>query len=886
MSARSSANHPSHTAWSDRPAASGAPRPSPRSQRDLDILRSLGRRINAQDASAHNNLGVVYYHKGLYDDAVRHFEHALELDPRMQVAERNLQICYFGTGYLERVSAGLRQRLEEDPEDGEARDRLARTLYNSGDTAGAIRELRRLVETRPHDAALHQRLARAELKHGDMNAALASLRLAESRDPDNASVQFMIGEVLYQRGLNLDAREPLERAIELDERMAAAYHLLAFVYGDLGDMERARRTSARAAELNPTYVSAEAGLSLDSYSTARYRELIGSRGAVEPAVAEGAELAHYNVGLALRQKALYDEAMREFQLAAERGENSFLVQQAQAELLLLRGSGAAALELYGRLVREEPASPKLWNELGVAHHQIGELEAAEQSYRQALGLDPEYALALNNLGVVRHHREGTDGESWLRQAVDQGRALPDIWRNLALLLHRSGRSSDSAAAYRQALAADPSSPQAATGYGILLMDMERPEEARTHLLHAIQIEPKLAEARYHLAFALSALGDFEGALRETRLALELNPYIPTPRFRLLIDLQFEEAAIPAPELDAAALVQGADVIQSFEFHPGALDNLFDGDGAGPLQGGAEPGTPRTELIDAAQKALEQGRLELATSHAQHAAMRGARGAEVLLLQGEIFLRRGAAGEAVERFSNALGEIARDMPGEDEPLRRALHGAARSLLELGRMPEAVEAAERLVELVPGDVEALRTLGEALARVHDFVRAALVLEQARLSAPDDANLLTQLGLAYAGAGDPEGAESALRRATILDAGAVAARSALGHVLAAENRLAEAEAEFEAALRTLPSYGDAAFGLAGLHERRGRLRQAIHVMADLLSVDPYRLDALNRLAELLARAGMVQEARYAYERVLRFDPHDGDAHAGLARLGGSEG
>src|SRR5215212_7613087 len=90
------------------------PRSSPRSERDLEILRSLARRINPRDAGAHNNLGVVFYNKGLYEEAIEHFEKALELDPRMQVADRNLQIAYFHTGYYERLVSDLRAKLLSD----------------------------------------------------------------------------------------------------------------------------------------------------------------------------------------------------------------------------------------------------------------------------------------------------------------------------------------------------------------------------------------------------------------------------------------------------------------------------------------------------------------------------------------------------------------------------------------------------------------------------------------------------------------------------------------------------------------------------------------------------------------------------------------------------
>ncbi|MGH7447361.1 MAG: tetratricopeptide repeat protein, partial [Longimicrobiales bacterium] len=733
---------------------------------------------------------------------------------------------------------------------------------------------------------VHRRLARAELKRGDLDAALAGLRRSEALDSGNARVKFMIGEVLYQRGLSADAREPLERAIELDPSLADAYHLLAFVYGDLGDNDRATRTATRAAELNPSYAKAEAGLSLDSYSTARYEELIGDRGGNTPGVAPGGALAHYNLGLAFRQKALYDEALREFRLATERGENMFLVQQAQAEMLLLRGDSAASLELYQALIQQESGSPKLWNELGVARHQTGALVEAEEAYRRSLEIDPNYSLAWNNLAVVRHHRGAHDAEAAFRSALKVGGAPGDAWRNLALMLHREGRRDESLAAYENALEANPLSAAAHAGSGILLLEMGRAEQARTQLLRAVELDPDLAEARYHLAFTLSALGDYAGALRETKHALDLNPYIPSPRFRLLIDLQYEEASVLAPELDVASRVAGGEIIESFNFQPGALDALFAEDsGAGALRepGRAPAAEPDRELLNAARQALERGLLEQAGVEAQRAAVTGAPRIDVLLLQGEIFLRRGLAGEAVDRFNDALGEIARtDVADHDERLRQALHGAARSLLELGRMPEAIEAAERLCELAPGDVEALRTLGGALGRVEDYARAALVLEQARAAAPDDVHLLTELGAAYAAGGNAKRAETALRQAIAKDTMAVAARATLARVLAKDGRAEESETEYRAALRVLPSYGEAAFGLTGLLERRGRLREAVHVLVDLLTTDPYAMDALVRLAELLVKEGRVSVARQAYRRVLRLQPNHARAAAALAELG----
>src|SRR6476619_7213258 len=95
--------------------------PVPTSERDRDVLRSFARRIDPSDAGAHNNLGVLYYNKGLLGEAVAAFSRALELDGKMQVAQRNLEIAYFNTGYYDRRIAELRERLRAHPEDRESR---------------------------------------------------------------------------------------------------------------------------------------------------------------------------------------------------------------------------------------------------------------------------------------------------------------------------------------------------------------------------------------------------------------------------------------------------------------------------------------------------------------------------------------------------------------------------------------------------------------------------------------------------------------------------------------------------------------------------------------------------------------------------------------------
>lgn len=862
----------------------------PRSARDHEILRSLARRINPQDAGAHSNLGVVYYHKGLIEEAIAAFERALELDPQMQVAQRNLQVAYFHTGHYERLLAELQDRLQADPADAAARRRLARAYLHTDNVPAAIAEWHWLLERSPEELELYLKLAHAEYLRGNADAALGYLERARERAPDDPRVQWRRGEIFFRQGRSAEARVALERAVALDPQLADAYHLLAFVYGDLGDSGLAAQAAARASELNPSYVKAEANLSLDRYNTARYDELIGDRG-TQPEAAAGA-LAHYNLGLAFRQRGLYDEAWREFALALELGEDALLVGQARAELQLLRGAAAEAEVLLASLLEVEPRSPKLWNERGVAAHQQGALADAESYYCKSLELDPTYALARNNLAVLQYHLGTGAAEGSFRLALEGGRGLGDIWRNLGLLLGRQGRRSDAVSAYRRALELEPGSAVAWTGMGAVLLEGGRLAEARAAFVRAVDLDPELAEARYQLAFALSAAGDYRGALRETRRALELDPLVPTPRFRLLIDLQFEEVTLLAPELDIGERVDPGAAVAEFDFRPEDLDGLF-----AELTGVAVPGTVAPEPSggegapgragaggDTAvrvREALAKGQLDLAATLAQDALLAGEGRTELLVLLGDTFLRRQLAGEALERYQSALEGFEDGGAAGDESVLRsaALLGLTRALLMLGRAAEARDGAEELCALLPGDADALRLLGQALAQAGQFDRAVEVLERGRAAAPEDGEIATDLGLAYLETGDLAAAETELRRALEHDDLAVAAHAALGRVLEQGGREDEAVAAYGAALRLLPSYGEVALALADLERRRGNHEAAIGVQIELLSLDPYHVEILCQLGVVLLEAGRASDAGFAFSRVLRLDPDHEGGREGLA-------
>src|SRR3989338_2907839 len=136
----------------------------------------------------------------------------------------------------------------------------------------------------------------------------SDLSRALEQDPQSSVIHFYIGESCYNRGLNQEALEALTRATELNPDHADAHYLLAFVLGDLGRHEQARAASKRAIQLNPNFARAQTNLSLEKCLAAAVDRAEASP---VPEVAPGGALAHYNLGLAFRQKGYYLEALRE-----------------------------------------------------------------------------------------------------------------------------------------------------------------------------------------------------------------------------------------------------------------------------------------------------------------------------------------------------------------------------------------------------------------------------------------------------------------------------------------------------------------------------------------------------------------------------------------------
>jgi len=830
------------------------------SERDRDVLRSFAHRIDPGDAGAHNNLGVLYFNKGMTAEAVAEFTRALELDPRMTIAQRNLEIAYFNSGYYDQRVQELRESLRVNPGDREAQWELGRTYALLGDTRQAGDAFGALLRDNPDDVQAMLHLAMVEAKGGDLEHAQRWLQHAVELAPDQAVLHFQLGQTAYHRGLNDEALRHLQRAVELAPDDADALYLLGFVLGDIGRHLEARDATQRAMQLNPSLGRAHANLSLERFDARSYdkaRQAREARGLSDRMTsAEDSQMAHFNLGLAFRQKGYLAEALREYRLALDRGEDRTLVLQAMAEVHLLRKDSAAAVQLYDRLLQENPHSPKLWNERGIALHQDGRYAEAATSYEQAIAADGHYVLALNNLGVAHCHAGRPDRAfDAFRRALQEDAGFLKGRLNLALVLFRQNEHQRCLEAYRQVLRLAPDHPVAWNGVGLVLSHLRKFDDARNAFARAVEARPDYAEAHYNLSFVLSNLGDFAGSLRETKQALELDPYYTPQKYELAVDLEFEDPRLDvAPEL-AGERRDGA--VETFAFEPHALEQLFDELAPAPARMASTSGSAP---FAAALALAAQGDVDKAAAEVRRAMADGAPRDLGLVALGDVFLSHGLAGEALERYREARALTS--------TLAAAAIGELRALVLLRRHAEAGDVATWVEAHCGDDVDALLLAAEVWAEGEAAPRAQALLSRARRLAPMRADVLQAVGRVAHGVGDDLLAIESYRHAIALDEDFAACRVQLAELLRVAGLVDDAERELVAALHSVPTYADAVLALASLRREVARPHDTIEPLAAFLEGNPYHLDALASLGESLFLVGRRDDARFAFSRVLRFD------------------
>lgn len=195
--------------------------------------------------------------------------------------------------------------------------------------------------------------------------------------------------------------------------------------------------------------------------------------------------------------------VREARPAAQLAPPAPLPPEARADIFMARKMYREAIETYLSI---KPPTAVVYNKVGIAFHQSGNLDNAKKYYDRALKLNRDYAEAVNNVGTIHYARQ-----SYRRAVSTYKRALklsPDsasIHSNLGTAYFARRDYKRAVEEYETAMKLDPDVFEHRSTQGVLLQERTVAEKARFH---------------YFLAKSYAKAGRNELALQYIRKSLE------------------------------------------------------------------------------------------------------------------------------------------------------------------------------------------------------------------------------------------------------------------------------------------------------------------------------------------------------------------------------
>ena len=286
-------------------------------------------------------------------------------------------------------------------------------------------------------------------------ALVAMAPFAKSIAQANPIVMLTEADLLLGSDNAPAAIAKLEQAVSEHPEFASGHEMLAFMYLDDGQLEKAVLTSRRAVELDPQLERAQYVLGTALYLSADYEAAVKElRIAIQ---LQPKELStHANLSRALTALDRGDEAIAALEEAMKWAPDSWFIFSEMGLAHLNTDELDLAVAALEKAIELAPDEPENYNRLSLVLARAGAYEEATEAVEKALELRPGSAHIIDSLGTVRLYRDELDAAAAAyREAIDLDPDSGVYHYNLSVALGRMGSDVEAEAEKAEAFRLDP-----------------------------------------------------------------------------------------------------------------------------------------------------------------------------------------------------------------------------------------------------------------------------------------------------------------------------------------------------------------------------------------------------------------------------------------------
>jgi len=240
---------------------------------------------------------------------------------------------------------------------------------------------------------------------------VAQPRIAEvTTNSMDAYNYFLKGREDYEKFYYDEARQSLEKAVELDPNFAVAYLWLAWSYSAIGDRkarneayEKAKNLSPKATDKERLYIQASYARSIERDPEKRFRIYteMAKKYPKEKRV-------HYRLGSYYGGKGMYDKEIEEYNKALELDPNYGSALNSIAYAYSDMGNFDKAIEYFKKYASVSPGDANPLDSLAELYFRIGRLDEAIAKYKETLEVKPDFFQTYWKVGYVYALRQDYD----------------------------------------------------------------------------------------------------------------------------------------------------------------------------------------------------------------------------------------------------------------------------------------------------------------------------------------------------------------------------------------------------------------------------------------------------------------------------------------------
>ncbi len=343
------------------------------------------------------DLGITLMKQGRYGEAGKLLTRGLQEFPASQALTNALGDLYILEGAFDQALDVAENEVQARPLDIHAERFYLRMLVANDNHDKAIPLSHKLLATAPNDADLLCLAGTIERSAGDYSTARNHLEKSVSIDPGRPECHYHLGMVFINLGEYARSKEELEKAMALGETDPDIHFQMAMTLRHLGEAEQAK------AQLK---IYEEGRQSKDNHKLAETKSL-------------------------------------------------------EASQALAAGDANKAAALYQEASDAQPQDARLAYRLAITLDRTGDLQAEQTALDRAVSADPRFVLALAQLGYVEAQLDNPlAAEEHFRQAL---RVAPDYaqgWVSLATTLAMESRIPEARQAVATALKLEPKNAHA------------------------------------------------------------------------------------------------------------------------------------------------------------------------------------------------------------------------------------------------------------------------------------------------------------------------------------------------------------------------------------------------------------------------------------------